>query len=112
MTSSREIIRSRDEEIARLSTHSKYLEWQLLQRNHQLVEDLVTAAGAQLRQSNDDGSVGNALSPPHHDEGGGDNGGGGNVTVDDGDDDDDDNRTGDRDSNGHSEWFSEKKREL
>ena len=112
MTSSREIIRSRDEEIAKLVTHSEYLEWQLLQRNHQLVEDLVTAAGAQLRQSNDDGSVGNALPPPHHDEGGGDNGGGDNVIDVDDDGDDDDNREGDRDSNGHSEWFSEKKREL
>lgn len=106
MTSSREIIRSRDEEIAKLATHSEYLEWQLSQRNHQLVEDLVTAAGAQLRQSNNDGSVGNALSPP-------DNGGGGTDDDDnDGDDDGDDNREGDRDNNGHSEWFSEKKRDL
>ena len=98
MSSCKEKIRLRDQEIARLVTHAEFLEWQLMQRNHQLVEDLVTAAGAQLQQSP---SHPPPVPPTPHNDGG----------TDDSNDDDDDGRQGSGGGNGHGEWFSEKKRE-
>ena len=101
MSSCKEKIRLRDQEIARLVTHAEFLEWQLMQRNHQLVEDLVTAAGAQLQHRASDESP---VPPTPHNDGG---------TDDSNDDDnvDDDGRQGSGGGNGHGEWFSEKKRE-
>ena len=101
MSSCKEKIRLRDQEIARLVTHAEFLEWQLMQRNHQLVEDLVTAAGAQLQHSP---SHQPPVPPTPHNDGG---------TDDSNDDDnvDDDGRQGSGGGNGHGEWFSEKKRE-
>ena len=98
VSSCKEKIRLRDQEIARLVTHAEFLEWQLMQRNHQLVEDLVTAAGAQLQQSP---SHPPPVPPTPHNDGG----------TDDSNDDDDDGRQGSGGGNGHGEWFSEKKRE-